>query len=217
MKKSFLVIGSLIFFIGCADKTKMATSVVELMGNKEVVGWEGANSATTNNANKYFSPSKKRIPVDSDSDGVPDYSDRCPNTPLGVSVNHYGCKLITTLRLNFDYKSTKVKKEYMKKIKKLAEYLKTHKNVRIEIDGYTDDTGSQAYNLALSRKRAEAVRDILVKQYHINPSRIVVKAFGEKYPIVPNTTPQNKALNRRVEIVAIGKDSKFLNTNLIIN
>jgi len=214
MKKLSIFVGSLILFIGCADKTRMATSVAELAGNQEVIGWEGGKKETKS---KYFSPTKQKFPLDSDADGVPDYNDRCPNTPLGVAVNHYGCRLITTLRFNFDYKSTKVKKEYMEKIKKLAEYLKTHKRVKIEIDGYTDNKGSRAYNLALSKKRAEAVRDILIKKFHIKPSRIVVKGFGEAHPIVPNTTPQNRALNRRVEIVAIGKDSKFLNTDLFVN
>jgi len=214
MKKFLFLAGSLVFFIGCADKTHMATSVVELAHNPDVVGWVGMKEKKVNK--KYFSPSKKHFPLDSDADGVPDYVDRCPNTPLGVAVNHYGCRLITTLRLNFDYKSAKVKKIYLDKIKKLAEFLKTHKRVKIEIDGYTDNIGSKYYNLVLSKRRAEAVKDILVKKFKINPNRIIVKGFGEKYPLVPNTTPQNRALNRRVEIVAIGKESKFLNTNIIV-
>ena len=215
MKRIFLI-SSILFFIGCGYKDNMATSVVDLAGNIKVAGWEGQE---VKEDNKIFSPSKKHYPLDSDADGVVDYMDRCPNTPLGVKVNHYGCRLITTLRLNFDYKSTKVKKEYLEKLKKLANFLKQNKSIKIEIDGYTDNVGSRDYNLNLSRKRAEAVKDILVKKFHINPSRIVVKGFGEAYPIAPNTTEANRALNRRVEIVAIGKDSKFLNTDLgrIIN
>jgi len=216
MKKLLFLAGSLVFFIGCADKTHMATSVVELAHNPEVAGWVGMKKEKKEKVNKYFSPVKKHIPLDSDSDGVPDYVDRCPNTPLGVQVNHYGCELLTTLRLNFDYKSAKVKKEYLAKIKKLAEFLKTHKKVKIEIDGYTDNVGSKSYNLVLSKRRAEAVKDILVKQFKINPDRIIIKGFGESYPLVPNTTPTNRALNRRVEIVAVGEKSKFLNTNIIV-
>ena len=212
--KRLLLIGSVVFFVGCADKP-LATSVAQLAGNEPVVGWVGEKKSKSQSS-KYFSPSKKHYPLDSDNDGVADYVDRCPNTPLGVAVNHYGCRLITTLRFNFDYKSSKIKKEYLNKIKQLAEFLKLHKLVKIEIDGYTDNKGSQSYNLVLSKQRAEAVKNILVKEYHINPDRIIVKGFGEKYPIVPNTTPQNRALNRRVEIVAIGKNSKFLNTSLFV-
>ena len=210
MKRIFLI-GSVLFFIGCGYKDNMATSVVDLAGNIKVAGWKGEKE---DKVNKIFSPSKKHYPIDSDADGVVDYMDRCPNTPLGVKVNHYGCRLITTLRLNFDYKSTKVKKKYLAKLEKLANFLKQNKDLKIEIDGYTDNLGSKEYNLNLSKRRAEAVKDILVKKFHINPSRIIVKGFGEEYPLVPNTTESNRALNRRVEIVAIGKDSKFLNANL---
>ena len=209
MKRIFLI-GSVFLFIGCSS-TPMATSVVDLAGNIKVAGWKGEKE---DKVNKIFSPSKKHYPIDSDADGVVDYMDRCPNTPLGVKVNHYGCRLITTLRLNFDYKSTKVKKKYLAKLEKLANFLKQNKDLKIEIDGYTDNVGSKEYNLNLSKRRAEAVKDILVKKFHINPSRIIVKGFGEEYPLVPNTTESNRALNRRVEIVAIGKDSKFLNANL---
>jgi len=55
----------------------------------------------------------------------------------------------------------------------------------------------------LSQKRAEAVKNILVKVYKIDPHRIIVKGYGEKYPLVPNTTSTNRALNRRVEIIDI--------------
>ena len=217
MKKWFILAGSLVFFIGCADKTKMATSVVDLAPNLSVAGWEGSDNKTQSSTNKYFSPVKKHFPLDSDMDGVPDYNDRCPNTPVGVAVNHYGCRLLTTLRLNFNYNSAKVKREYYEKIQHLAEFLKRYPKIRIEIDGYTDNEGTADYNYLLSKRRAEAVRDILVNQFHISPSRIVVKGFGNNNPLVPNTTPQNRALNRRVEVVAIGGNSKFLNTNLYLN
>ena len=215
--KRVLFMGSLIFFIGCATHDNVATSVAQLAGNIKVAGWEGMDEEEKKEkeaSKKIFSPSKKHYPVDSDADGVVDYMDRCPNTPIGVKVNHYGCKLLATLRLNFDYKSTKVKKEYYEKLRKLAKFLKKHPDVKIEIDGYTDNVGSSEYNLRLSKKRAEAVKEILVNEFLIRPSRIIVKGFGEKYPLAPNTTPESRALNRRVEIVAIGKDSKFLNVNL---
>jgi len=220
MKKWFVLAGSLVFFIGCAEKTKMATNVVDLAHNPTVIGWEGGGGNKQqfiSSTSKYFSPVKKHFPLDSDMDGVPDYNDRCPNTPVGVAVNHYGCRLLTTLRFNFNYNSAKVRKEYYGKIQHLAAFLKRYPKVRIEIDGYTDNEGTEEYNYLLSKKRAQAVRDILVNKFHISPARIVVKGFGNNNPLVPNTTPQNKALNRRVEVVAIGGNSKFLNTNLYLN
>ena len=199
--KKILLIGSLVFFIGCADKP-LATNVVALAGNQKVVGWN-----TPNNIQKPKIIIKKvyikEKLLDSDHDGVPNNIDKCPNTPKGMIVNHYGCPIITTLRFNFDFNKWKVKKIYYPKIKQIAKILKANPKLKIEIDGYTDNIGTKAYNLKLSLKRAEAVKNILVNIYKINPKKIIIKGFGESYPLVPNTTSTNRALNRRVEIINI--------------
>ena len=200
MKKFFLV-GSLVFFIGCADKP-LATNIVQLAGNQKVAGWD-----TSNNIQKPKIVIKKvyikEKLLDSDNDGVPNNIDKCPNTPKGMIVNHYGCPIITTLRFNFDFNKWKVKTIYYPKIKQIAKILKANPKLKIEIDGYTDNIGTEAYNLKLSLKRAESVKDILVNIYKINPKRIIIKGFGESYPLVPNSTSTNRALNRRVEIINI--------------
>lgn len=197
--KRFMLITALIF-VGCASKDHLATSVVELANNPEVAGWKSQKEKPKVIIKKIYIKEKLK---DSDKDGVPDKLDKCPNTPKGVLVNHYGCPIIKTLRINFDFNKAEVKKIYYKELKEVAKILKANPKLKIEIDGYTDNIGSRAYNLKLSKKRAEAVKNILVKVYHINPKRIIVKGFGEDYPLVPNTTPTNRALNRRVEIVAI--------------
>ncbi len=201
MKKFLLVPLSIFFIVGCADKP-MATNVVQLAGNQKVMGWQDSNTTQKPKVIIKKIYIKEKI-KDSDGDGVPDSIDKCPNTPKGVLVNHYGCPVITTLRINFDFNKWKVKKIYYPQIKKVAEILKANPKLKIEIDGYTDNTGSATYNLKLSYKRADAIKNILVKVYHINPKRIVVKGFGEKYPLVPNTTSTNRALNRRAEIIDI--------------
>ena len=198
MKRLVLIIALL--FVGCASKDHLATSVVELANNPEVAGWKDKEEKPKVIVKKIYVEKKVK---DSDGDGVIDRLDKCPNTPKGVLVNHYGCPIIKTLRINFDFNKAEVKKVYYKELKEVAKILKANPKLKIEIDGYTDNVGSRTYNLKLSQKRAEAVKNILVKIYHINPKRITVKGFGEDYPLVPNTTSTNKALNRRVEIVAI--------------
>ena len=198
--KKFLLIGSLIFLAGCASQKPLAVNVIQLAGNKKVVGWD-----TPDNIQKPKIIVKKVYKEwpDSDKDGVPDNIDKCPNTPKDVTVNHFGCPIISTLRLNFDFNKWKIKKIYYPELSKIAKILKANYKLKIEIDGYTDNIGNKKYNLELSKKRAESVKDVLVKTYGISSRRIKIKGFGEAYPLVPNTTHTNKAINRRVEIVAV--------------
>jgi len=200
MKKIYLLgfIGLLI--VGCAEKP-LANSVVELAGNKKVVGWNDEKNETQNV--KVVTKIVYKNPKDSDGDGIIDSLDKCPNTPKNVLVNHYGCPIITTLRINFDFDKANIKKIYYPEIEKIAIAMKNNPKLKIEIDGYTDNIGSEEYNLKLSLKRAQRVKGILVNKYGIDPKRIVVKGFGEKYPLLPNTTSTNRALNRRVEIIDI--------------
>jgi len=200
MKKIYLLGFITLLMIGCAEKP-LATSVVELAGNKKVVGWDDEKNETQNV--KVVTKIVYKNPKDSDSDGVIDSLDKCPNTPKNVLINHYGCPIITTLRINFDFNKADIKKIYYPEIEKVAIAMKNNPKLKIEIDGYTDNIGSEEYNLKLSLKRAQVVKDFLVNKYGIDSKRIVVKGFGEKYPLLPNTTPTNRALNRRVEIIDI--------------
>ncbi|WP_457563786.1 OmpA family protein [Caminibacter pacificus] len=205
MKKMlFLASGALLFLVGCAEKP-MANSVVGLAGNQTIVGWKDYNNTTQKQVTEeQCKPEVKYIvPKDSDGDGVPDIKDKCPNTPKNLTVDHNGCPVLARLYINFDFNKAYVKKIYYPQIKKVAEVLKSNPKLKIEVAGYTDNVGSASYNQKLSYKRAKAVADILIKKYGVDSKRIVVKGYGEKYPLVPNTTATNRALNRRVEIVAI--------------
>jgi OOP family OmpA-OmpF porin len=72
----------------------------------------------------------------------------------------------------------------------------------ITINGHTDSDGKEKYNIRLSLNRAGAVKQYLVDHYDISPDRLKVVGYGESMPLKPNTSRENKQLNRRVEIVA---------------
>ncbi|MBU0480242.1 MAG: OmpA family protein [Proteobacteria bacterium] len=72
------------------------------------------------------------------------------------------------------------------------------KNVRFEIGGHADDVGDAPQNEEVSKKRAEAVRDYLLENFGVSGDRLSVAAYGHKRPKVPNTSPENQELNRRV-------------------
>jgi outer membrane protein OmpA-like peptidoglycan-associated protein len=71
----------------------------------------------------------------------------------------------------------------------------------VEIDGHTDATGNAAHNMDLSKRRAEAVKNILVSQFSIDAGRLTTAGFGATKPIDTNDTAAGKANNRRVEFV----------------
>lgn len=90
--------------------------------------------------------------------------------------------------------------ESMGTINKVYTLLQNHADLKLEIDGYTDNDGSDDLNLKLSEQRAEAVKAQLVSM-GITDSRLTTKGFGESNPIDSNDTPEGKSNNRRVEFV----------------
>lgn len=82
----------------------------------------------------------------------------------------------------------------------IVKRLKSNPNEKIRVFGYTDSVGSEAYNIALSQKRADAVKAYLVKE-GIDGARIVTKGFGEANPVASNATAEGRAENRRTEVI----------------
>jgi outer membrane protein OmpA-like peptidoglycan-associated protein len=109
--------------------------------------------------------------------------------------------------VRFDFDKAYVRPEYRDMLNRIAGILMTLKGYTIAVYGYTDDIGTQAYNLQLSQRRAEAVRDFLV-QAGISPTIMATKGFGKSDPRVPGDSEQARAANRRVEIGIV--DSRLL-------
>jgi outer membrane protein OmpA-like peptidoglycan-associated protein len=86
-------------------------------------------------------------------------------------------------------------------LKEIASTLKQHADLKILIEGHTDNVGSSASNLTLSDARAAAVKATLVSDFGVDGSRITTKGFGDTKPSVPNATAAGRAQNRRVEVV----------------
>lgn len=85
-------------------------------------------------------------------------------------------------------------------LQKLADFLKQHPERKVRVEGYTDSTGSADYNLALSDRRANAVRQSLMDM-GVSSDRITSRGYGKESPVANNSTPAGRQLNRRVEIV----------------
>lgn len=92
-----------------------------------------------------------------------------------------------------------------RKLDQLAQFLSEHKERRVQIDGFTDSVGSDAYNEELSRRRAESVRSALLSR-GVEPSRIGTEGYGKAFPVANNNDSGGRQLNRRVEVVIGGQN-----------
>ncbi|MDX2189442.1 MAG: OmpA family protein [Bacteroidota bacterium] len=105
----------------------------------------------------------------------------------------------------FKYNSNEVYEDSYDELNRIAKLMKDNPKMTVEIGGHTDNVGSAAANLRLSEKRAGYIVEYMINQ-GISKNRLVAKGFGKTKPIVPNDTEENKAKNRRLEMVVLSND-----------
>ncbi len=110
-------------------------------------------------------------------------------------------KRATMYGVYFDFNSATLRPESDVLLAKLGALLKKHPDWQLTVNGHTDNIGGDAANLALSRKRAAAVCDALVKRFAVQPARLQSGGFGAAQPQDTNTTLAGRARNRRVELI----------------
>ena len=103
----------------------------------------------------------------------------------------------------FDVNSDQIKAESNGVLKEIATVLQENPTVKVKIIGHTDSDGDAILNLDLSKKRAMAVKTALSTVFGIDTSRLETDGKGASQPSEPNTTPQGKANNRRVEFIKL--------------
>ena len=149
-------------------------------------------------------------PVDTDGDGVTDDKDKCPDTPKGTVVDENGCpkqlteQVTIDLLLEFDYNKANLREEHKPEIKRVADFMRKFPSSKAVLEGHTDNRGTDAYNQKLSEKRANAVRNYLIKSEGIEASRLSAVGYGESKPKVANDSEEDMQRNRRVSAVIEG-------------
>lgn len=121
---------------------------------------------------------------------------------VGVSVQKIegGEKLTVPEKVLFDFNKFILKPQAKETLKVVAAYIVHNNPKKIVVTGYTDNIGSDKYNLKLSLQRAQSVADYLIYCANLDASKIEMKGLGKANPIAPNDTKENQAKNRRVEI-----------------
>jgi len=149
-------------------------------------------------------------PLDTDSDGVFDGVDQCPDTPAGSEVDARGCTvvqagvaagLLVLDNVEFEFNSAAIAAATIATLDEVGQALTTRPESRVEIQGHTDAVGAAAYNMQLSQRRADAVRDYLLANFDLNADQLVAKGYGEADPIASNDTDEGRSRNRRVHFV----------------
>ena len=107
-----------------------------------------------------------------------------------------------TLHINFDTAKSDIRKADVPELEKAVAFVKKYPGSKVAVEGYTDSRGSDKYNLALSERRAQAVKKYLVDKGE-RADRITAEGKGEAYPIADNKTEKGRFENRRVEVLII--------------
>lgn len=143
---------------------------------------------------------------DRDNDGIPDHLDECPDEFGSRELN--GCALtkveleeikVASEAIFFNTGKSEIKSESFSSLNKMADILNNNPQVKVMVEGHTDNTGNEDYNLNLSKERAAAVVDYLSSK-GVNRARMQSEGFGQTRPIASNDTEEGRAQNRRVKI-----------------
>ncbi|MCK1789535.1 OmpA family protein [Pseudomonas violetae] len=188
------------------------------LGAIESAGWAGGGAALGILTGGLICYSQDG---DEDGDGVFDRRDRCPDTPANTPVEHHGCPLpqypasvkpvepvpapteVVTLSdandVLFAFNKSDLTAAARSELDSLMSKLQNADVVSIKVIGHTDSVGADAYNQALSERRASSVADYLLSQ-GLAPNKLTSEGRGEREPVADNDTDEGRAKNRRVEL-----------------
>ena len=122
----------------------------------------------------------------------------------GVSVTRQGDNIILNMPSNVTFATDEyqVTPNFFQTLNAVALVLNKYNQTLVDVNGHTDSTGSLQHNQALSERRAQSVATYLVSQ-SVDQRRLLVQGFGPSQPVASNSTPEGRALNRRVEIILV--------------
>lgn len=140
---------------------------------------------------------------DNDRDGVINERDLCADTVMGAVVNNDGCPFDITsiadgeLIVLFDHDSANIHSNQLAEVKRIVGVLNKNPGLSLVLEGHASASGSAEYNLQLSKKRAEAVKQLFVSR-GLSAERLEILPVGEQKLLLNNNTVQADTLNRRV-------------------
>ncbi|ART81672.1 flagellar motor protein MotB [Oceanisphaera profunda] len=141
--------------------------------------------------------------TDLDRDGVISARDNCLDSVSQAEVDNDGCgdkkylALQQDIIILFDHDKSIIKSKYQSEINTMASFMAQHRELKLLIEGHTSRVGTEQYNLALSKRRAEVARSALINA-GVESDRLEIIGFGETHPLLMGEGEQVAAANRRV-------------------
>jgi outer membrane protein OmpA-like peptidoglycan-associated protein len=132
---------------------------------------------------------------------VHDVDDACPDTTPGTAVDARGCvkpERVVIRSAYFGSNSSSPTAKVYEVLRQVADAMQADPRMRLEVEGHSDVSGRTGRNLALSQRRAEVVRRLLIG-FGVAPERLTARGYGESRPVNDNDTLEKRAYNRRVE------------------
>ncbi|NOT51832.1 MAG: OmpA family protein [Chitinophagaceae bacterium] len=119
--------------------------------------------------------------------------------PYTVTIKFELARKYRLDNVHFDVDKATLRPDSYEQLTDLFEYLQRHPEIKVEIAGHTDNTGTDAHNLKLSQDRANTIRNYLLKK-GIKPTQVTAKGYGAGDPVADNGTEEGRQLNRRTEV-----------------
>lgn len=185
-----------------AMATQLAALQAELAAIRQQANTPDKATTAASPADTEEKPATVPAALDTDKDGVSDDTDLCPSTATGATINAIGCTNTETINLKgvtFETGSAVLTAESLPILDKIANAIKQHPTLKIEVGGHTDSSGDKAANEKLSQSRAEAVMRHLIAK-GVPAGSLSAKGYGAAQPLADNNTADGKKQNRRVEL-----------------
>ncbi|WP_430877173.1 OmpA family protein [Granulosicoccus sp. 3-233] len=185
-----VLLGAVQIVVGCASGKAPTGSVESVSLPEPALSTSGK-----------IEPVAQRVDEDKDRDGIADIGDRCLDTTSGALVDSSGCEIVTGVieGLKFEPNESDLSVESRLILSKMVDALLRYPDTMITVEGHTDNRGSAADNLELSKQRVLSVVRYMVSQ-GMSPDRIKPFGYGESRPRAANATAEGREQNRRIEI-----------------
>ncbi|HZD54978.1 MAG TPA: OmpA family protein [Candidatus Aquicultoraceae bacterium] len=182
-------------------------------GKCSTLRWESENAASVS-----LDPGIGEVSPSGSREACPEQTTRYTITAKGEGGSESATTTVTvnpppaqkvidrlTLHINFDTNRSEIRSADLPELEKAVAFLKKYPDARVSVEGYTDSRGSEKYNLALSDRRAQAVRTYLVEKGGVSADRITAVGKGEADPVGDNGTEKGRFENRRVEVLVLSR------------